>query len=123
MHDSVVATYVAVALNVAVAGVAYLLARRAPHRLIADAREPSRDPLAAGFRGAAVRAAPSQVLLVTIALSGFCALAAEVIWARALSLLLGATVYTFSIILAVFLVGLGLGSGTGAAMRKPRPAS
>ena len=35
------------------------------------------------------------------------ALAAEVIWTRILSLLFGATVYTFSLILAVFLVGLG----------------
>ena len=32
---------------------------------------------------------------------------AEVIWTRILSLLFGATVYTFSIILAVFLIGLG----------------
>ena len=38
------------------------------------------------------------------------ALAAEVIWTRLLSLLFGATVYTFSLILAVFLLGLGIGS-------------
>jgi spermidine synthase len=60
---------------------------------------------------------------VAIALSGACALAAEVVWTRLLSLLLGATVYTFSIILAVFLVGLGIGSGVGAllgrASRRP----
>jgi spermidine synthase len=56
-----------------------------------------------------------RAVFVTIALSGFCALAAEVVWARILSLLLGATVYTFSIILAVFLAGLGLGSSVGAA--------
>jgi len=41
-------------------------------------------------------------------------LAAEVIWTRFMSLLLGPTVYTFSIILAVFLTGLGLGSSAGA---------
>jgi hypothetical protein len=45
---------------------------------------------------------------VTIALSGLTALGAEVVWTRLLSLMLGATVYTFSIILAVFLIGLGL---------------
>ena len=44
---------------------------------------------------------------MTIALSGATALGAEVIWTRLLGLMLGATVYTFSIILAVFLVGLG----------------
>ncbi|MEK7329312.1 MAG: SAM-dependent methyltransferase, partial [Candidatus Eisenbacteria bacterium] len=35
-----------------------------------------------------------------------------------MSLLLGATVYTFSIILAVFLLGLGLGSGVGAVLSR-----
>ena len=39
---------------------------------------------------------------------------AEVVWTRLLSLTLGATVYTFSIILAVFLFGLGIGSSIGA---------
>ena len=39
-----------------------------------------------------------------------------------LSLMLGATVYTFSIILAVFLIGLGFGSSAGAVMaRSNRP--
>jgi predicted membrane-bound spermidine synthase len=52
--------------------------------------------------------APS--VLVSIALSGFCAMAAEVVWTRMLSLIFGATVYTFSIVLAVFLTGLGMGA-------------
>jgi spermidine synthase len=54
------------------------------------------------------------------------ALAAEVIWTRILSLLFGATVYTFSLILAVFLIGLGIGSSLGAAigrgLARPRVA-
>ena len=45
-----------------------------------------------------------RVVYVAIALSGMTALAAEVIWTRLLSLLFGATTYTFSLILAVFLV-------------------
>ena len=48
------------------------------------------------------------------------ALGAEVIWTRLLSLMLGATVYTFSIILAVFLVGLGIGSSIGAFLSRGR---
>ena len=36
------------------------------------------------------------------------------VWTRLLSLLLGGTVYTFSLILAVFLIGLGIGSSLGA---------
>ncbi len=47
-------------------------------------------------------------------------MAAEVIWTRQLSLLLGATVYTFSIILAVFLVGLGIGSSFGSMLARGR---
>ena len=39
--------------------------------------------------------------------AGFTALGAEVVWTRQLSLLFGASVYTFSLILAVFLDGAG----------------
>ena len=53
---------------------------------------------------------------MSIGLSGMTALGAEVIWTRLLSLLFGATVYTFSLILAVFLLGLGIGSSLGSAM-------
>ena len=69
-------------------------------------------------------ARPTSNLLIGIALSGFCALAAEVVWTRMLSLIFSATVYTFSIILAVFLIGLGMGSALGSAVarRVARPA-
>ena len=64
-----------------------------------------------------IGARPATVYLA-IALSGFCALAGEVIWTRLLGLLFGATVYTFSLILAVFLIGLGIGSASGSALSK-----
>ena len=57
-------------------------------------------------------------MYVAIALSGFCALAAQVIWTRVLSLLFGASTYTFSLILAVFLIGLGIGSSIGSIIAK-----
>ena len=71
----------------------------------------------------AISRAGGGAVYLTIALSGLCALGAEVVWTRLLSLLLGPTVYTFSIILAVFLGGLGLGSGIGSylAQRSPHP--
>jgi spermidine synthase len=63
---------------------------------------------------------------LTIALSGFCALAAEAIWTRVLGLLFGASAYTLSIILAVFLLGLGIGSAIASlacrTMSRPRVA-
>jgi spermidine synthase len=49
-------------------------------------------------------------------------LAAQVLWTRHLSLLVGATVYGFALILSVFLTGLGIGSSAGAAIA-PRVAS
>jgi spermidine synthase len=59
-----------------------------------------------------------KVVYITIALSGMAALGGEVIWTRLLSIMMGSTVYTFSIILAAFLIGLGIGSGTGAYLSR-----
>ena len=62
---------------------------------------------------------PDQwAVYLAIALSGLTALACEVLWTRTLSLLFGATVYTFSLILAVFLAGLGIGSSLGSVMAR-----
>src|ERR1035437_4656832 len=103
VFDMATATLVAAAINGAGALIGFGLASRTPHP--AGAEEQPTAP-------AAAEPAPrSWPIYVTIALSGACALGAEVVWTRLLGLLLGATVYTFSIILAVFLAGLGLGSG------------
>jgi spermidine synthase len=64
------------------------------------------------------RAPGTGAVYVTIALSGMTALAAEVIWTRVLSLLFGGSTYTFSLILAAFLVGIGIGSGVGSALAR-----
>lgn len=114
VYDMATATFVAVALNVLVGVLALLIASRTAYE-VPDAGR------------ASVAAAPgSGVVYVTIALSGMTALAAQVVWTRVLSLLFGATVYTFSLILAVFLVGLGIGSSLGSAMahnlKNPRAA-
>jgi spermidine synthase len=116
VYDVVVATYVAVAINGIGALIAFGLARWTPHEIAAT------DANADG----AARSPDSRLVYFVIALSGACALGAEVIWTRLLSLMLGATVYTFSIILAVFLVGLGVGSGLGSFLtrqiQRPRRA-
>jgi spermidine synthase len=104
LHDQGYATYVAAALNGAVAALAVALAMFAPARATATAK--SND--------AVVARSGASLVYVTIALSGACALAAEVVWTRLLSLTFGASVYTFSMILAVILTGLGIGSATGA---------
>jgi spermidine synthase len=58
----------------------------------------------------------AMLVCLASALSGLTALGAEVVWTRLLSLLLGPTVYTFSIILAVFLLGLWAGSSAGSSL-------
>lgn len=112
VHDSIVATYCAVALNIFVAAFAFALSRFEVNHLGGEAAPETPPP--PDRRSAPRHSASEGSILVAIALSGFCALAAEVVWTRNLSLLLGATVYTFSLILAVFLAGLGLGSSAGA---------
>ena len=106
VHDLAIATYAAVALNLLVAGIALLIARTVSHAAATDVDE-------------RVRIAPGAwAIYVAIGLSGMTALAAEVIWTRMLSLLFGATAYTFSLILAVFLFGIGIGSSAGSALAR-----
>jgi spermidine synthase len=106
VYDSAVATYVAAAINACVTLLALGIASRTAYA--PAAAEPEAAP----------SLAPVWPVYVAIALSGMTALASEVIWTRVLSLMFGATVYTFSLILAVFLIGLGIGSTTGSALSK-----
>ncbi len=112
VYDMATATYVAVALNLLVGALALLIAR---------ARPPTRR-----LRPHATRSKPAAgawAVYVAIAISGMTALASQVIWTRTLSLLFGATVYTFSLILAVFLFGLGIGSSIGSVLARRTRAS
>jgi len=109
VFDMATATFVAVGLNLAVAAVGFVLAKAAPY---AHAEDP-------GPRAVRVSRAPgAPFVYLAIALSGLCALGSEVIWTRVLSLMLGATTYTFSIILAVFLIGLGIGTSIGSFLSR-----
>jgi len=110
VYDMAIATYVAVTINGVIGLIALAVARAIPYR--AARAEPKAAQSA--------RTPTAWAVYVTIALSGLTALGAQVIWTRLLSLILGPSVYTFSIILAVFLVGLGLGSSAGAALARGR---
>ena len=112
VYDMPTATAVAVVLNFVVAGLAFLIAARTPHTVIrAEEEDSARLPQA-------LSAESARLVYIAIALSGLTALGSEVVWTRVLSLLFGATAYTFSLILAVFLVGLGIGSSLGAALAR-----
>jgi spermidine synthase len=53
---------------------------------------------------------PMKLVLWGIGVSGFCALAYEVLWTRVLSIIFGASVFSFTIVLAAFLSGIAVGS-------------
>jgi spermidine synthase len=111
VFDMPTATYVAAGLNGVVAIGAFGLSRLAPGL---GSQHDAAPPTAAS-KPAALSV---QTVYVTIGLSGMTALAAEVLWTRQFWLLLGGTTYTFSIILAVFLIGIGLGSAVGSALAR-----
>ena len=106
LYDVTVATFAAVGLNIIVAVVALTIAKAAPQDAASEGDV------------AIVRAQGGTAVYITIAISGLTALASEVIWTRILSLIFGATTYTFSMILAVFLAGLGIGSSLGAGIAR-----
>ncbi|HKQ87073.1 MAG TPA: fused MFS/spermidine synthase [Candidatus Acidoferrales bacterium] len=111
------ATYVAVAVNLGVAGLSLLVAGATPFSAGLDPAA-EKSPAASGE----IKDRPWQVY-ATIALSGATALGAEVVWTRTLAMELLATVYVFSVILAVFLTGLAIGSWAGSrVLRKMNPA-
>jgi spermidine synthase len=103
VFDMPTATYAAVGINFIAAGAAWALGRAG------STTEGVSTPAAV---------AGSRAVYAAIALSGMCALGAEVVWTRLLSLMLGATTYTFSIVLAVFLASMGLGSAAATRFRQ-----
>jgi len=110
LHDMAVASYVAAGLNFAIALAAWRLAANAPWKASAPVAP---RPAQAQHPGA---------VHLAIALSGATALGAEMVWTRQLGMMVDGTVYAFSIILAVFLVGMALGSGAASLLlRRLRP--
>jgi len=103
LYNTATATYAAAAINLAVATISFLWAARTPG-----------ETAEAAAREAPAPAANQWPVYVTIGLSGACALGAEVVWTRLMAMMLGSTVYVFSIILAVFLIGLAIGSGAAS---------
>src|SRR5579872_6354041 len=117
------ATYVAAVVNFLVAATSFVLASRLPSQV----RVPEKVELfliGMSSEAPADRASRWFVYLA-IGISGATALGAEVIWTRLMGMMLGSTVYVFSIILAVFLAGLAAGGAAGALLlrlTKPRLA-
>ncbi len=112
--------FVGVALNLAVAGAVFLMAGGRPPRPVPS--ETARKPRRKGDASArASRPEPLQppeplrpwvaaVVLIGFAAAGFASLLSQLAWIRALILVVGSSVYAFTITLTSFLAGIGIGS-------------
>jgi len=104
-------------IDAAVAGIIFLL-RPAPLRHSAAPEE----HVAPRHRHAAphepIQGLFPRVIVPVFAISGFCALLYEVAWTRILSVPFGGMVYSFSAILAVYLLGIALGAAVASILQR-----
>jgi spermidine synthase len=110
LYDIHIATFAAAGINLAVAALSFLL---------------SRGPVTASEVVESPRGNRDWPVVIAIFCSGVAALGSEVVWTRLMGLMFGATVYSFSIILAVFLAGLAIGTAVASSLVKriePRAA-
>lgn len=98
-------TLLAVAINGVVGVICFLLRQRGD----VTAVENRRSDHGATARDTVHRRSVRPILW-GIGISGFCALGYEVLWSRILTIVIGASVYGFIIMLAAFLTGIALGS-------------
>lgn len=101
-------TWIAVAINLGVAVIAWLLGQHANEKNLTykAATEHENDKQAEHSYSPLV----IRMVLIGIGISGFCALAYEVFWTRMLNLFLHNNIYSFTAILGTFLVGIAAGS-------------
>ena len=98
--------YGAAIMNILIALTAFLYARAYP---LPPATTQATAPPSAAEPSRASFSTVSRLMLAALFLSGFAALGYEIVWTRYLSLPLSNTRYTYSIILAVFLLGTAIG--------------
>jgi spermidine synthase len=113
-------SYLAVVLNVVAGTGALLLSRRwetgpdPSEASAADRGRPPRPEVPRDFRPR------RRVVLAATFVSGFVSLALEVLWTRMLAEGTGSSIYIFTTILAIFLLGIALGSFTYRRFARPK---
>ena len=118
MRDAV---FLAAGLNLVIAGLIIIVDRLRQKDVVVELVEEVPAPSAAEVSDPA----PSWltwVLLGSFGLSGFCALVYENAWTRALTMVLGSSVYSFTTMLVTFLIGLALGGFLYARLLGEREA-
>lgn len=107
--------YIAILTNLAIGLTGIFLQGKGSHVLVSDlsraGERKSVENLQVSFRESGKGLFPSRLILWGIGISGFCALGYEVLWTRILTIVLGASVYSFTTMLIAFLAGIALGSG------------
>ncbi|HXF58671.1 MAG TPA: fused MFS/spermidine synthase, partial [Candidatus Saccharimonadales bacterium] len=79
---------------------------------------PAPEETTAASPGESPGSAAARMILPAFAVSGFCAILYEVAWTRILSVPFGGMVYSFSAILAVYLLGIALGAALASLLLK-----
>lgn len=108
-RDIPTVTYTAAALNGAAAVLAFAIRWRS------RTKAPAADEVGIGTSFHDPSQSAGLVWCATFA-AGAAAFIAETVWTRLLGMLLGPTVYTFSIVLAVFLAAMSAGSAIGSVL-------
>ncbi|MCI0339784.1 MAG: fused MFS/spermidine synthase [Planctomycetales bacterium] len=113
----------AVGADLAVGTAAILLARRpgAPAGEPSLPAPPGADPAPEGLAAPAAPEEPDdrhtvRLAAMAFALSGASAMALQVAWTRLLTLIVGPSVYAFTVILTLFLLGLAAGGAAGTRL-------
>ncbi len=103
------------ALNFLVAAAVWALARREARRPAPSVAVTDADATAEGEEQLPrISSHVARLALWTAGISGFCALALEVLWTRSLVFFLDNSTHAFSTILTAFLIGIALGSAVVA---------
>ena len=110
----------AAAANFLVGGVVLASVMRRP---MEEAARPRTTAASEPVSPAATTRRGDHSLLIGIGLSGFAALAYEVVWSRVLSSFLGSSIYALGMVLLVFLLGISLGSVLLSRLRLEGPAA
>ena len=116
------ATTTAATMNILLGVVALTVSRkveslRSPHEAAQElAEEPPISPKGPRSLEGESQRAQITIVIAGFAVSGFVALSYEVIWSRVLALIIGSSVYAFSIMLTTFLVGLAAGATIASRM-------
>ena len=122
------ATWIGVALNITAAAGAFAIARGSSHVETTDSTKGQnfsrghKDRVGkAEAKASALRIVERQeawpwLAALALGASGFASLTLQVVWTRLLVQILGPTTYAFSIVVAIFIIGLAAGAAVGSRL-------